>query len=65
MRWLASRPRWLLLGCCVVLLGCVGLGQALHNAVLEAAVVLLFFFFFATLMAFVARPENPRPHSPR
>lgn len=65
MRWLASRPRWLLLGAFVVLIVCVVLGVVLRNVVLSSATVLVFFVYFATLMAFVRRRENlgPRAHT--
>ena len=46
MRWLASRPRWLLLGVFVVLVLCVVLGYLLRNAVLSSAMLLVFFVFF-------------------
>ncbi len=64
MRWLASRPRWLLLGVLVVLILCVVLGAVLRNVVLGSAILLVFFVFFATLMAFVGRRESRRPRSP-
>ena len=64
MRWLAGRPRWLLLGVFVVLVLCVVLGYVLRNVVLSSAILLVFFFFFATLMAFVVRRESRRPRSP-
>jgi uncharacterized membrane protein HdeD (DUF308 family) len=63
VRWLASRPRWLLLSVLVLLILCVVLGYVLHNSVLSLAALLVFFFFFATLMAFVGRRES-RPRSP-
>jgi hypothetical protein len=64
VRWLANRPRWLLLGVFVVLVICVVLGYVLRNVVLGSAILLVFFFFFATLMAFVRRRESLRPPSP-
>ncbi len=64
MRWLASRPRWLLLGVFVVLVLCVVLGYLLRNAVLSSAMLLVFFVFFATLMAFVGRREKSSPSQP-
>jgi hypothetical protein len=65
LRWLASRPRWLLAGAFVLLLVGVVLGQVLSIWVLGGtAVVLVFLFFFATLMAFVASRETPRPPGP-
>lgn len=66
MRWRASRPRWLLAGAFVLLLLGVVLGWVRSIWILSGtAVVLLFLLFFATLMAFVGRPETPRPRSPR
>ena len=61
MRWLASRPRWLLAGVFVLLLLGVALGWTRSVPVVAGtAVVLLFLFFFALLMALVARRETPR-----
>lgn len=65
MRWLAGRPRWLLLGAFVLLLGCVALGIVLRVPYFALAGLLVFFLYFATLMAFVRRRENPRSPSPR
>jgi hypothetical protein len=64
MRWLASRPRWLLLGAFVVLVVCVVVGGVLHNEVLSLASLLVFFVGLATLMAFVRRHADPRSPSP-
>ena len=61
MRWLAGRPRWLLLGAFVLLLGCVALGIVLRVPYFALAGLLVFFLYFATLMAFVRRRENPGP----
>jgi hypothetical protein len=59
MRWLASRPRWLLAGALVLVI----LGRVLDSWVRGAAVMLAFVLLFATLMAF-ARRESPPPRSP-
>jgi hypothetical protein len=65
MRWLASRPRWLLAGVFVVLLLAVVLGWVRSVPVAAGmAVVLLFLFFFALLMALVGRRETPGRQSP-
>jgi hypothetical protein len=66
MRWLASRPWWLLAGVLVVLLLAVVLGLVPSNWVSRGvAVVTLFLLFFATLMALLRRRESPGPTSPR
>jgi hypothetical protein len=62
MRWLASRPRWLLACAFVFLLLGVAFAPVLSNWILGGtAGVLVFLLFFATLMAFMGRRENPRP----
>jgi uncharacterized membrane protein YuzA (DUF378 family) len=64
MRWLASRPRWLLVGTFVLLLLTVLFGWVRSiDLVSGVAIVLLFVLFFATLMALVVRRETPRPPS--
>ena len=65
MRWLASRPRWLLAGVFAVLLLAVAFGWVRSVPVVAGmGVVLLFLFFFALLMALVGRRATPGSHSP-
>jgi hypothetical protein len=65
MRWLASRPPWVLAAVFVVLVVAVVFGWVGTVPVVSgAAVVLMFLFFFALLMAVVGRRETPGPHSP-
>ena len=65
MRWLASRPRWLLAGVFALLLLAVVLGWVRSVPIVGGtAVVLAFLFFFATLMAFIGRRGTTRPPSP-